>query len=261
MRALALALPGEGVVAQELATIDPDGIHAAREFMISALGGMHADALWRTYRDLAPSGPYRHESGEIDRRRLRNSALRALVQTGDAGAIEAAWSQYESADNMTDAQAAFVVLADQDHPRRDDVIAHFYARWQSDPLVLDKWFAIQAGSSRADTLARVQELAEHRDFIASNPNRVRSLIGAFCAGNQVRFHDAAGDGYVFLADHVLALNEANPQVASRMASVFNDWRRYDESRQSLMQAQLERIASSAALSKDVYEIVNRALSR
>jgi aminopeptidase N len=127
-------------------------------------------------------------------------------------------------------------------------------------LVLDKWFTIQASSSRSDTLVRVGELAAHADFNLANPNRVRSLIGAFCSGNQVRFHGESGDGYVFLADNVLAL-DSNPQVASRMASIFNDWRRYDEDRQGKMRAQLERIAAMDSLSKDVYEIVSRALSR
>jgi len=184
-----------------------------------------------------------------------------LVWTDEPKAIEAAWEQFENADNMTDAQAAFVVLADGDHARRDDVIAAFYERWESDPLVVDKWFAIQAGSAREDTLARVRELSEHPSFNAANPNRVRSLVGAFCSGNQVRFHIASGEGYAFLGDWVLALNGSNPQVASRMASIFNDWRRYGEDRQALMQAQLDRIAGSASLSKDVYEIVSRALSR
>ena len=187
--------------------------------------------------------------------------LRTLAWTGEEAAIEAAWKQFESADNMTDAQAAFLVLADAEHGRRDDVIEAFYDRWREDPLVLDKWFAIQAGSARSDTLERVRELAAHPDFNASNPNRVRSLVGAFCSGNQVRFHDPGGQGYRFLGDWVLELNEANPQVASRMASIFNDWRRYDDARQSLIQAQLERIAASSSLSKDVYEIVSRSLSR
>ena len=261
LRSLALALPAERVVAQEMGVIRPDAIHAAREGLLEALALRHVDALWALYRGLAPTGPYRHEAGEIDRRRLRGAALRALVSTGQEAAIEAAWKQYETADNMTDAQAAFVVLADQDHPRRDQVIDAFYARWQEDPLVLDKWFSIQATSSRSDTLARVRELASHPDFNLSNPNRVRALVGAFCSGNQVRFHAATGEGYVFLADHVLALNESNPQVASRMASLFNDWRRYDEDRQQAIQAQLTRIADHGALSKDVYEIVHRALSR
>ena len=261
LRSLALGLPAEGVIAQQMNAIEPDAIHAAREFVGRALGRAHTDLLWSAYRGLAAKGSYRHERAEIDRRRLRNSVLRSLVWSGEDDAIEAAWSQFEAADNMTDAQAAFVVLADQDHPRRSDVIEAFFERWHGDPLVLDKWFAIQAGSARSDTLARVRELAGHADFNAANPNRVRSLVGAFCAGNQVRFHDPSGEGYRFLADWVLELNDANPQVASRMVSVFNDWRRYHEDRQRLMQAQLDRIASSASLSKDVYEIVSRALSR
>ncbi len=261
LRSLALILPAERVIAQEMDVIRPDAIHDAREAMLRGLGEAHRAALWSLYRDLATNAPYRHEREQIDRRRIRNLALRMLAVTEEEQAIEAAWSQFEQADNMTDAQAAFVVLADQDHARRDDVIAAFYERWKDDPLVLDKWFTLQASSSRPDTLDRVRELSEHPDFNLANPNRVRSLIGAFCSGNQVRFHGARGAGYVFLADYVLALNESNPQVASRMASIFNDWRRYDEDRQMAIQVQLERIASSQSLSKDVYEIVSRALSR
>ncbi len=261
LRSLALMLPAERMVAQELPIIEPAAIHAARESLGKALGQAHEDALWNTYGALAPTGSYRHEKDEIDRRRLRNCALRYLVWTGSEEAMDAAWSQYQSADNMSDAQAAFLVLADQDHPHRDAVIESFYSRWREDPLVLDKWFTIQASSSRPDTLERVQELAKHADFSLRNPNRVRSLIGAFCSGNQVRFHAESEEGYVFLADTVLALNESNPQVASRMVSIFNDWRRYNPDRQAGMQSQLERIAAQKALSKDVYEIVHRALSR
>ncbi|MBW2425832.1 MAG: aminopeptidase N, partial [Deltaproteobacteria bacterium] len=223
LRALALGLPSERVVGQEMETIEPDAIHAAREHAGRSLGLAHTDRLWSIYRDLSPAGAYRHEQREIDRRRLRNVALRYLVWTGEEEAIQAAWAQFEAADNMTDAQAAFVILADQTHERRDDAIEAFYARWREDPLVLDKWFSIQAGSTRPDTLGRVRSLAEHPDFNAGNPNHLRALVGAFCAGNQVRFHAASGEGYVFLADFVLALNASNPQVASRMASVFNDW--------------------------------------
>ena len=261
LRSQALVLPAERVIAQELEVIRPDAIHAAREAMVGALADAHRDALWDLYRALAPKQPYRHERSEIDRRRLRNVALQLLSATGEEEAIEAAWAQYEQSDNMTDAQAAFVILADQDHPRHDDVIESFYERWRGDPLVLDKWFTIQATSKRADTLGRVRELAGHPDFSLANPNRARSLIAAFCSGNQVRFHGGAGEGYDFLADHVLSLNDSNPQLASRMVSIFNDWRRYDENRQAKIQAQLSRIAASESLSKDVFEIVHRALSR
>ncbi|MFP6656307.1 MAG: aminopeptidase N, partial [Myxococcota bacterium] len=261
LRALALTLPSERVVAQEMAVIDPEAIHAAREFLGGALGERHAEELWASYQSLAPSGPYQHERASIDRRRLRNVVLRSLIWTGDEAAIETAWLQFQQADNMTDAQAAFVLLADQEHDRREEITKAFYDRWPRDPLVIDKWFAIQAGSTRSDTLDRVRQLTQHGDFNLGNPNRVRSLIGAFCSGNQVRFHASSGEGYVFLAEYVLALDPSNPQLASRMVSVFNDWRRYDTDRQALMQAQLERVGSSASLSNDVYEIVNRALSR
>ena len=261
LRAQALVLPAERIVAQEMGIIDPDAIHSAREAMVRALATAHRASLWAIYRRLAPETSYRHDKGQIDRRRLRNVAWSVLGSTGDEEVIEAAWAQYRDADNMTDAQAAFVVLADQDHPHRDRVIDAFYERWSEDPLVLDKWFSIQATSKRGDTLERVGDLLRHADFSLTNPNRVRSLIGAFCSGNQVRFHRSSGEGYVLLADQVLALDESNPQVASRMASIFNDWRRFDEERQAKMQTQLERVAASHAPSKDVYEIVSRALSR
>ena len=127
--------------------------------------------------------------------------------------------------------------------------------------MLDKWFTIQATSSRPDALERVRALAQHEDFALGNPNRVRALVGAFSSGNAVRFHDRSGRGYGFLADAVIELDGRNPQLASRLVSAFNDWRRYDEGRQRLLQSELERIAGRKALSKDVYEIVSRALSR
>jgi aminopeptidase N len=153
------------------------------------------------------------------------------------------------------------VLAELDDQKRDAAFADFHARWRGDPLVLDKWFTIQATSTRPDALARVRELARHADFNLGNPNRVRALVGAFSAGNAVRFHDRSGEGYAFLADAVIELDPKNPQLASRLVSAFNDWRRYDEARQRLLQGALERIAGRPALSKDVYEIVSRALSR
>jgi aminopeptidase N len=162
---------------------------------------------------------------------------------------------------MTDAQGALFVLSDVDHPRRDEAFAHFHARFHQDPLVVDKWFTIQATSTRPDALDCVRALSRHADFNLGNPNRARALVGAFSQANAVRFHDAGGGGYAFLADAVVELDGKNPQLASRLVSAFNDWRRYDEARQQKMQGELERIARHRALSKDVYEIVSRALSR
>jgi len=259
--AQALSMPAERVIAQEMSVIRPEAIHEARQAMMRGLVDVHGEALWRRFEGLAPTQTYVLEQSEIDRRRLRNTLLGLLAAAGDERAAEAAWAQYADADNMTDAQAAFVALADRIHPRRDQVVADFYERWKDEPLVLDKWFTLQATSSRMDTLDRVRELARHPDFNPRNPNRVRALVGAFCSGNQVRFHGSDGAGYVFLTDHVIDLDASNPQLASRMASIFNDWRRYDEDRQAAIQAQLERIAGRESLSKDVYEIVHRALSR
>jgi len=259
--AQALSMPAERVIAQEMNVIRPEAIHEARQAMMRGLVDVHGEALWRRFETLAPTQTYVLEQSEIDRRRLRNTLLGLLAAAGDERAAEAAWAQYADADNMTDAQAAFVALADRIHPRRDQVVADFYERWKDEPLVLDKWFTLQATSSRMDTLDRVRELARHPDFNPRNPNRVRALVGAFCSGNQVRFHGSDGAGYVFLTDHVIDLDASNPQLASRMASIFNDWRRYDEDRQAAIQAQLERIAGRESLSKDVYEIVHRALSR
>ena len=261
LRALAITLPSERVIAQELAVIDPDAIHDVRERLGRWLAEVQGDALWSLYRALAPSGPYRHERDQIDRRRLRGAVLRFLTWTGAEETIQTAYAQYAEADNMTDAQGALAVLADHGHPRRDQAFEHFHARWRHDPLVLDKWFTIQATSSCPDALERVRALARHADFNMGNPNRVRALVGAFSSANAVRFHDLSGGGYGFLADAVIELDGRNPQLASRLVSAFNDWRRYGEGRQRLLQAELERIAGQKALSKDVYEIVSRALSR
>ena len=166
--------------------------------------------------------------------------------------------QFETADNMTDSYAALALLADSDGPECEAALQSFYARWKHDPLVLDKWFSVQAASKREDTVHRVVALASHPDFSLKNPNRARSLVGVFCAGNQVRFHGIDGIGYRFLADTVLGLG-ANPQMAARMASSFNYWKRFDSTRQRLMRAELERIVAHQPLSDDVFEIVSRAL--
>jgi aminopeptidase N len=149
-------------------------------------------------------------------------------------------------------------LADSSAPQREEVLADFEQRWREEPLVMDKWFSVQAMSSQADTLERVIGLMEHRCFSLRNPNKVRALIGAFCSGNPLRFHAADGSGYRFLMDRVLELDALNPQVASRMIRLMARWRRYDSHRRALMQQQLQR-AMAAEVSKDVYEIASKSL--
>jgi len=160
---------------------------------------------------------------------------------------------------MTDRQAALQLLVDLPGPLRDGPLERFHAEWRHDPLVLDKWFGVQAMSAREDTFERVLELAGHPDFTLANPNRVRALIGAFSQGNPVRFHADDGRPYAFLGDVVLEIDPRNPQLASRLAQVFHPWRRFPERHQARMRAQLERIANTHPLSKDVYEIATRGL--
>jgi aminopeptidase N len=259
LKALALTLPDERVLAQEMNPIDVDALHEARERALRELATAHRAAFEETCRRSAPDGPYRIDKPSIDRRRLRNAALRYLVATGDERFTREAYERFEQADNMTDRQAALRLLVDVDGPERVLALDAFHAAWRHDPLVLDKWFMLQALSSRSDTLTRVRELYVHPDFSLANPNRVRSLVGAFASANPVRFHAADGAGYRFLADATLTLDGKNPQLASRMASLFSQWRRYDPERRERMRAELERIAAAPRLSKDVFETVGRAL--
>jgi aminopeptidase N len=141
----------------------------------------------------------------------------------------------------------------------DQVIADFYARWQHDQLVLDKWFMIQAMIPASDALSNVETLLQHPDFSLSNPNRVRSCLGAFCSANPVGFHANAGAGYQLLAKHVEILDRINPQVAARMSIPLTRWRRYDEARQTQMKQALQQLRDIKSLSRDVYELVDKSL--
>ena len=181
------------------------------------------------------------------------------MQHPDAQVAALCLGQYRAAHNMTDAMAALALIADSELPERGAVLADFRARWQHDPLVMDKWFAVQATTRHPDTLARVQALLSDPAFSIRNPNKVRSLIGAFATANPVCFHAADGSGYRFLADRVLELDPATPQIAARLLRAMSRWRRYDPGRQGLMRGQLERVAGTAGLSKDVHEIAAKSL--
>jgi aminopeptidase N len=258
-RSLAISLPAENVLAQEMEIVDPDALHAAREFAIAELARAHRDALLEIYHS-HQAARYSKDKAAVDRRRLKNAALRYLTALGTSDVLGLAAEQLQRADNMTDAQAALALLAEHPGPRREEALAGFYQRWRADPLVVDKWFSVQALSGAPDTPERVTALARHPDFTLANPNRVRALVGAFGSGNQVRFHAPDGSGYALVADHVLALDARNPQLAARMVSPFNQWRRFDAARRALMRAQLQRIADRPELSADVGEIVGRALA-
>jgi aminopeptidase N len=257
MRALMLSLPSLRVLGQAQATVDYAPLHAAREFAIAELARAHRDRF-AAIAD-APDGPYRVDRAAIDRRRLRNAALRYLAALREPDWAARVERQFDLADNMTDRQAALQILVDLPGDAREAPLARFYETWRADPLVLDKWFSVQALSTREDTFDRVAALSRHPDFTLANPNRLRALVATFATGNPVRFHAADGRPYAFLGDVVLELDRRNPQVAARLAASFSEWRRFDASQGAQMRAQLERIARTQPLSKDVFEIATRAL--
>ncbi len=259
LKAMAMALPAERVIAQEMDVVDPDAVHAAREFVKSSLAAVHERLLVDIYQANADNGPYQNDKQSIARRRLKNASINYLSTLGGKY-LDQAHTQLQNATNMTDSHAALATLVDTACPQRDQALQAFYDKYRDDPLVMDKWFSVQAMACSKDALERCLALAEHADFTLSNPNRARSLIGAFM-NNAPVFHDKQGRGYRFLADQVVALQAKNPQLAARLVSGFNHWKRYDTQRQDLMKAELERIIAEPNLSKDVYEIVARALGR
>ncbi|MGB8330160.1 MAG: aminopeptidase N [Polyangiales bacterium] len=258
IKALTLALPSEELLTQELSLVDPDAVHVARSFAERALASTLRRELTDTYEKHA-RGTDAIDKAEVDRRRIKNRALRYLVALQEPETTDMAAEQFRAATVMTDYEAAFLSLVDLDGPATDHAIAEFYRRWRAEPLVLDKWFRMQAMSSSPTAFDRVVALSEHPDFHLANPNRARSLLYSFAAGNPVAFHRADGRGYRFVTDRILELDAINPQVAARIVSAFNQWKRYEPRRSELMRSELARIASAPAISKDVSEIVERAL--
>jgi len=256
----ALTLPSEAFLADQLAVVDVDAIHATRESTRVELGRALSMELASAYVALADAGPYQIEGAAIGRRALRNTCLSYLAAADAERGAALAKAQLDARANMTDVLAALTVLADLDRPERPAALARFYAAWSRDELVVDKWFALQARSSLPGTPNRVRELTLHPAFERKNPNRVRALVGAFAQGNQIRFHDASGAGYAFLADEVITLDPMNPTTAARLVQPLGAWRRHDSARQALMRHQLGRILATPDLSKNTYEMVSKSLA-
>jgi len=208
---------------------DVDAIHAVRDAARVAIGEALRDRLSATYERYANTGAYSIGGAAIGARSLRNACL-SYLSAGGGSAL--AKQQFDTAGNMTDSLAALSVLACIDCADRTAALAAFHAKWRGDPLVLDKWFSIQATSALPDTVEHVRSLSAHADFDLRNPNRVRALVGAF-ASNQVRFHTPNGEGYRFLADIVIQLDPSNPQVAARIVGPLGQWRRMNAARRAL----------------------------
>ena len=253
----ALRLPDEDYLADQMEMVDVDGIHEARTFIKKSLAKKLEELLTGRYTELNDGRPYQKTALAMAGRSLKNICLSYLLET-DAGELLAV-KQLESSDNMTDTLAAVQGLILADSPRAGPALSSFEEKWKEDALVMDKWFMLQAIKPGSDTVNTVQRLMAHPAFSIQNPNKVRSLIGVFAMLNPTGFHAADGSGYKFHADRVIELDGLNPQVAARMATAFNRWKRYDETRKALMKRELQRIAAVDSLSGDVSEIVNNAL--
>jgi aminopeptidase N len=253
--------PTEADIARDIGRdVDPDAIFRARA-ALRTLIGLHLNAaLTATYDSLADIGPYNPDAVGAGRRQLKNVCLDLLAATQEGYAIRLAAKQYQAADNMTDRMAALGTLSLHDVPERQAAFDDFYQRYRDEPLILDKWFALQAMTPDPKTLDRVRALTEHPAFSMANPNRVRSLIGSFAQANHTQFNRTDGLGYEFVADRILALDPANPQVASRMTTAFKSWRVLEPARRTRAEAALRRIAGAPTLSRDVGDIVQRALA-
>lgn len=254
-----LELPSESYLAESCESPDPDVIHHVRQSVRRMLALNLEQEFQNVYQRSLDNTAYRYNSADSGKRRLKNKCLSYLMETGEDLIKERVMKQFRSSDNMTDKLAALDILANIDCAERKIALTEFYDQWKGDNLVVNKWFAIQAMSSLPDTISEVKALLEHEVYDTRNPNKVRSVVGGFAHRNPYQFHQKNGIGYEFLGDQVILLDQLNPQVAARMAGAFNRWRLYDRDRQALIKQQLKRILAIPGTSKDVTEIVSKAL--
>jgi aminopeptidase N len=253
----AVLLPSESFIGDQMKIVDPEAIFRAREALRRDLG-TPLETQWRQAYARGEGQPYAYTPEDKGLRRLRTVALGYIAASGADDAPDLAFAQFDSADNMTDRMGALTTLVSSESEIRTTALDIFYSQYCDNPLVLDKWFQAQAQSSRDDTGAVVAALAEHADFTLTNPNRARSLIGAFGA-NQRAFNNADGSGYRFLADQLIALDRLNPQTAAKLLPPLGRWRRFEAARAELMRAELERIVRTPGLSKDLFEQASKSL--
>lgn len=253
----AVRLPSEAYIGDQLAQVDPDAIHATRDALQYRIGA-ELELLWRAIHGKTQANAFSLSPAAKGARKLRNMALLYLNASGADDGAAIAFGQFSDADNMTERQAALATLANGTSAEREAALDIFYNRYRDDALTLDKWFQTQAFAFHPDTVDLVEELGRHPDFTLSNPNRVRSLYGAF-AGNQWAFHHRSGKGYRMVADCIIALDKINPQTAARLVPPLGRWRRFDEERAAMMRAELQRILSQPGLSRDVTEQASKSL--
>jgi aminopeptidase N len=266
---LVLDAPSELYIAEQLAEVDPQRIHAVREQWRARLAEeLHADWAWAWEQHQVRDG-YSPLAAQAGRRALANLALQMLclhgVRQGDAVWPGRAWQRFKDAGNMTDRLGAISALVGAQAPLAEAAIERFHALAHGDALVLDKWFALQArapepaGAQAGSVFVRARDLLQHPDFSMRNPNRVRSLLFTLCTGNPAAFHRPDAAGYVLWADRLLELDAINPHVAGRLARTMDRWATLTEPYRSAARLAIARVAAKPDLSNDVREIITRAL--
>ena len=258
-KALLLALPSEADLAVVSAPADPAAIHAAREALRGRMAMHLGEELHETHARLQEAGEFSPDAASAGRRALRNAALTLLAADPNPRNRERAEAHFRGAGNMTDAIGGLSALMMIGGGAFERALGDFYDRWKAEPLVIDKWFALQAQDPAEGALGRVLGLTAHPDYDAKTPNRLRALVATFAGANPARFHDPSGAAYRFLADQVLMADTFNPNVAARLIEPLGQWERYAPELGELMRAELERITQSPGLSKNVFEIASKAL--
>jgi aminopeptidase N len=262
-REQALLLPAEAFIAEQRAVVDPGAIRQARQFMRQEIGRRLARALHTAYETHRDGGPYSPDAVAAGRRALKNLALSYLVDSGDPAALDLAHRQVRDATNMTDREAALAAIISSAAPFKAQLLIEFARDWAHEPLLMNKWLQLQATAlvlpGEPTVLDRVRVLLRHPSYSPTNPNNVYALVLAFCARNPAEFHRSDGSGYAFWREQVLHLDRINPTVAARVARALDRWRKFTPDRQQLMRAALRDVAGAPHLSRDVREIVTKAL--
>jgi aminopeptidase N len=258
-REVALTLPSEQLLAEQCDVIDPQAIHAARKFVRNTLSQKLKADFIAAYDDNQTPGKYSADAKSSGQRGLKNLCLSYLLGWEDSSTLQLAHAQIDAADNMTDRLAALMGLINANLKQAELPLKKFYQDFKDEALVIDKWFSMQAVAETTD-VAVVRKLMTHSAFTLKNPNRARSLIFSFCNGNPSQFHALDGSGYAFWAEQVIALNKLNPQVAARLVRTLDHWKKYKPALKKQMQAALQKVAATKGLSKDVHELVTKALA-
>lgn len=258
-KSLALTIPGVSTLLEQVDTIEIDHLIKARNFLKRPLAEeLELDWLLH-YQTNHHVGDFEQDKESVAKRALAGTCLSYLMTLEKDSVYQLALKQLDNANNMTDASTALQLIVHSNYADKIKVAEDFYQKWQNEELVVNKWLAIMASDPSDETIDRIESLLDHPSFELKNPNKVRSLIGAFTGANPSQFHRADGRGYEFLARQIKALYAVNPQVSARLTGAFNRWRKFDEERQLKMKQQLQDILSMPELSKDVYEIASKAL--